>query len=147
MSNSNYDILRLLSHKYPLLLVDEISQIKPLEMAVAKKCFTYNEWFFEPHFENNPIVPGSIQLEIFTQVVALPLLSSKVSTQKNSNDLILLSVDKTRYLKPIGPGDILVIQANINKISLGIASAQVKGYVNGEKVSESLIGYKINWKD
>ena len=136
-------ISSVLEHEYPMLLIDKVSHIEPNLSCRAFKNITYNEWFFPAHFPKNPIVPGSLQIEIFTQVVALPLIVSGNLKNTSNTKVLLAGVDKVRFYKPLKPGDKFEIFVKIDRIAMGVASATVKGIVNDEIVSECKITYKI----
>ena len=132
------EIKKLLKRDYPLLLIDGVTYIEKNKVCDAYKNLTYNEWFFPVHFSNNPILPGALQIEAFTQVVALPLL-----IESNNKIPMLSAIDKVRFYKPILPGDRFEIHCDIDKIINKIAFASVTGRVNNETVSECKIIYKI----
>ena len=138
-----FQISSVLEHEYPMLLIDGVSHIKPNLSCRAFKNITYNEWFFPAHFPKNPIVPGSLQIEIFTQVVAISLVVSKNRKNSSNKKVLLAGVDKARFYKPLMPGDRFEIFAQIDRIAMGIANASVKGSVNDEIISECKITYKI----
>lgn len=132
-----------LDQEYPLLLIDGVSHIEPNLLCNAYKNFTFNEWFFPAHFPKNPIVPGSLQIEAFTQAVALPLVVSEDLKNNFNTKVLLAGVDKARFYKPLKPGDRFEIFAQIDRIAMGIANASIKGSVNDEIISECKITYKI----
>ena len=132
------EISKLLKREYPLLLLDGVTHIEPNVMCNAYKNLTYNEWFFPVHFSDNPIMPGTLQLEAFTQAVALPLLMSYSVT-----DVLLANIDKVRFYKSIIPGDRFEICAKIERIVNDVAMTSAVGSVNGEIVSECKIMYKM----
>ncbi len=136
-------IASVLEHEYPMLLIDGVSQLESNVNCKAFKNITYNEWFFPAHFPKDPLVPGSLQIEIFTQVVALPLITSKNLKNSFNKKVLLAGVDKVRFYKPLVPGDRFEIFAKIDRIAMGIANASVKGSVNDEIISECKITYKI----
>ena len=125
-----------------MLMLDTVPFIVPMKECTAKKNFSYNEWFFPAHFPNNPIVPGSVQIEAYTQAVGVTLLASK-NNKNNYADLLLVSVDRVRFYKSIVPGDNLSIKVIVEKVSMGMATASVRGYLGTELVSECKIGYKM----
>ena len=132
-----------LDQEYPLLLIDGVSHIEPDLLCNAYKNFTFNEWFFPAHFPKNPIVPGSLQIEAFTQAVALPLVVSEDLKNNFNTKVLLAGVDKVRFYKSLKPGDRFDIFVKIDRIALGVANASVKGSVNNEMISECKITYKI----
>jgi 3-hydroxyacyl-[acyl-carrier-protein] dehydratase len=133
----------ILKRKYPMLLLDGVTDIESNSFCNAFKNLSYNEWFFPEHFPNQPIMPGALQIEAFTQAVALPLLISKEANDFAGAPIILAGIDKVRFYKSVVPGDRFEILAQIDRIAMGIATASVNGKVNGEKVSECKITYKI----
>lgn len=136
-------ISRVLKREYPLLLLDGVTEIKSGIMCKAFKNLSYNEWFFPKHFPNNPIMPGTLQLEAFTQAVALPLLISEDVDGLPDIPILLAGIDKVRYYRSVFPGDRLEICVQINRIAMGIATASVSASVNNEMVSECNITYKL----
>ena len=132
-----------LNRKYPMLLLDGVTHIEPRVICEAYKNLTYNEWFFPEHFPGQPIMPGSLQIEAFTQAVALPLLVEQDVKNLSAVPILLAGVDKVRFFKAVIPGSRFEISAQIDRIAMGIASARVTGSVNNEIVSECKITYKI----
>ena len=138
-----HQISSILEHEYPMLLIDGVLHLESNVSCKAFKNITYNEWFFPAHFPKNPLVPGSLQIEIFTQVVALPLVFTKNQENTLNTKVLLAGVDKARFYKPLKPGDRFEIFAQIDRIAMGIANASIKGSVNDEMISECKITYKI----
>ena len=68
------DIIRHQRNRYPVLLIDKIIDLVPGESAIGVKCFTYNEWFFPGHFDDEPNVPGFVQIETLVQTFILTFL-------------------------------------------------------------------------
>ena len=136
-------IAKILKREYPMLLLDGVLHIEPRVICRAYKNLTYNEWFFPAHFPDQPIMPGSLQIEAFTQAVALPLLITENSGNLPDIPILLAGVDKVRLYRPVFPGDRFEICAKIERIAMGIATATASGYVNNEIVSECKITYKI----
>ena len=135
-------ISSILNRNYPMLLIDGVTHIEQMAICHAFKNLTYNEWFFPAHFPGNPIMPGSLQIEAFTQAVALPLLYGKENI--SSTTVLLAGVDKTRFYKPVTPGNRLDIFVKIERVAMGIAHASAQGRVNNEIVSECKITYKLS---
>ena len=140
-------ISTILSRKYPMLLLDGVTHIEPGISCLAFKNLTYNEWFFPEHFPDQPIMPGSLQIEAFTQAVALPLLVKQDAKNPSTIPILLAGVDKVRFYKSVLPGSRFDISAEIGRIAMGIATAKVTGSVNNEIVSECRITYKLTGGD
>lgn len=129
-------IRNVLKREYPTLLLDGVTYIEPRVICHAYKNLTYNEWFFPEHFPNQPIMPGSFQIEAFTQAVALPLLYKEDADNLSNIPILLAGIDKVRFYKSASPGDRFEIFAKIERIAMGIATASATGRVNNETVSE-----------
>ena len=136
-------ICTILNREYPMLLIDGVTYIEPRVICRAYKNLSYNEWFFPAHFPNRPIMPGTLQLEAFTQAVALPLLVTEDVNNLSAIPILLAGIDKVRFYKSVLPGDRFEISTKIDRIARGIASASASGSVNNEIVSECKITYKI----
>lgn len=136
-------IANILKRNYPMLLLDGVTHLEPQVRCHAFKNLSYNEWFFPAHFPDRPIMPGALQLEAFTQAVALPLLATDNVNNASEFPLLLAGVDKLRYYRSVFPGDRFEICAKIERIAMGIATASATGSVNNEIVSECKITYKI----
>ena len=136
-------IVCILDHKYPMILIDGVDSIERNKSCRAYKNLTYNEWFFPSHFKDNPIMPGSLQIEAFTQAVALPLMISENMKRDSKISVLLAGVDKVRFYESIYPGDKFDIKVNIERFAMGIATSKVKGIVEDKLVSECMITYKI----
>lgn len=136
-------IRNVLKREYPTLLLDGVTYIEPRVICHAYKNLTYNEWFFPEHFPNQPIMPGSFQIEAFTQAVALPSLFEEDADNLSNIPILLAGIDKVRFYKSVSPGDRFEICAKIERIAMGIATASATGRVNNETVSECKITYKL----
>lgn len=136
-------ISKILKREYPLLLIDGVISITPNLMCRAFKNLSYNEWYFPAHFSGCPLMPGTLQLEAYTQAVALPLLVNEDVKNLPEVPILLAGIEKVRFYRSVFPGDRLEIFAQIEKIAMGMATASVSGSVGGEIVSECKIIYKM----
>ncbi|RYE39144.1 MAG: beta-hydroxyacyl-ACP dehydratase, partial [Hyphomicrobiales bacterium] len=107
------DILAALPHRYPMLMIDRIVDIKGDESAVGVKNVTFNEPIFQGHFPNNPIFPGVLILEGMAQTAGAIVIKYDASAD-NKSIVMLLGIDSARFLKPAGPGD--TIEYHISKL-------------------------------
>jgi 3-hydroxymyristoyl/3-hydroxydecanoyl-(acyl carrier protein) dehydratase len=133
----------ILEHRFPMLLIDGIDYIEPMQSCHAYKMLNPDDWFFSGHFPGNPIMPGSLQIEAFTQAVAIPLLIANKLNFQEKLPLVLFAVDRVRFYKQVRPGDKLVIQVRIESVARGMASASATGLVGTDKVSECKVAYKF----
>lgn len=129
------DILKILPHRYPLLLIDRILEIKPFEKIVALKNVTANEPHFMGHFPDNPLMPGVLLIEAMAQAGAILLLSS--ITDITINTAYLLGIDKARFRKKIIPGDQLIIEVEVLKIIKTFCKLKAEIRVNNELIAEA----------
>lgn len=117
-------------NRYPLLFVDYIEEVMPGKSARGYKNFTFNEWFFPAHFEDEPNVPGFIQVEALTQVFLMTFLTLPGNKGKKTG---FVSIENATFKKKIIPGDRLDIEASLKSYRRGLAQGASIGYVNGEK--------------
>ena len=123
------EIMEILPHRYPFLLVDRVESVVPGESAVAYKNVSMNESFFQGHFPGEPIMPGVLIIEALAQTGAIAILSLPEYKGKIA---LFGGVDKLRFKRQVIPGDVLKLEVNIikRKGSIGIGSAIAT--VNGE---------------
>jgi 3-hydroxyacyl-[acyl-carrier-protein] dehydratase len=123
------DIMKYQQNRYPLLFVDEISEVVPGKFAKGKKAFSYNEWFFPAHFDGNPNVPGFVQIESLVQVFLMTFLTLDGNAGLQTS---FVSLDAVKFKRKILPGDILSIHAELVSFKRGIAKGSAVSNVNGE---------------
>ena len=124
-----YQIQQYQQNRYPLLFVDKITEVEPGKYAKGYKNFTYNEWFFPAHFEDEPNVPGFIQIEALTQVFLMTFLTFSEYKGKKTG---FISVKNARFKKKIIPGQRLDTEAYLESFKRGFARGKATGTVNGE---------------
>lgn len=93
------------------------------------KVFTYNEWFFPAHFDDEPNVPGFIQVESLVQTFIMSFLSQEELRGKKTN---FLTINNVKFKRKIVPGDTLIIEANLDSFRRGIASGSAVSFVGDE---------------
>lgn len=116
-------------NRYPLLFVDKIVEVVPGLSATGIKCFSYNEWFFPAHFEDEPSVPGFIQIETLVQTFIMTFLSIQENRGKKTN---FVSVDNVKFRRMIVPGEQMIINAKLDSFKRGIAKGSAESFVDGE---------------
>jgi 3-hydroxyacyl-[acyl-carrier-protein] dehydratase len=127
-------IMQLLPHRYPFLMIDRVEEVEPGERAVAIKCVSVNEPQFQGHFPQTPIMPGVLITEAFAQTAGIVALSAH--DDMAGKTVFLLGLDKVRFRKPVRPGDRLVITAEKQAESRGIWTFKVVATVDGVKVAD-----------
>jgi len=105
-------LLRILPHRYPFLLVDRILEIEEGKRAVGLKNVTLNEGFFVGHFPGHPIMPGVLIIEMMAQTGGVMMLIGEANKGKLA---YLAGVDKVRFRKPVLPGDTIIAEVELVK--------------------------------
>lgn len=130
---SPLDIQQYQQNRFPCFFIDCIEEAIPGESAQGYKNFTYNEWFFPAHFEDEPVVPGFILIETLTQVFLMSFLTLMENKGKKTG---FLSVKNANFKKKVVPGNRLDIKAKLTSYRRGIATGSATGFVNGEVVCQ-----------
>ena len=130
-------IMALLPHRYPFLMIDRIVELERGVRAVAVKCVTINEPHFQGHFPAQPIMPGVLLTEAFAQTAGVVALSAH--TDLAGMAVYLLGLDKVRFRKPVRPGDRVLITATKASERRGIWKFDVVAMVDGVKVADGSV--------
>ena len=128
------DVMKLLPHRPPFLMVDRIVSVEGDNKAIGVKCLSMNEWYFTGHFPGHPVMPGVLQLEAMAQVGSILLLRKPGNAQRLG---YFMSADSVKFRKPVVPGDTLFIEVELGQTKKVIAKAKGRCLVNGEVVSEA----------
>jgi 3-hydroxyacyl-[acyl-carrier-protein] dehydratase len=136
-------IMKLLPHRYPFLLVDRVLEFTPRQSITAIKNVTINEPFFQGHFPDFPVMPGVLIIEALAQTAALLTF-----TEKKADDAVyyFAGIDGARFKKPVLPGDQLVMVATYQREKAGIYKFHVKATVDGELAAEADITCAVRKK-
>lgn len=124
-----YAIQQYQQNRYPLLFIDYVNEVVVGECAKGFKNFSYNEWFFPAHFEDEPNVPGFVQIEALTQMFLMTFLTCPECKGKKTG---FISINEANFKKKIIPGMRLDIESTLKSFRRGIAKGTSYGYVNGE---------------
>ena len=135
-------IMKVLPHRYPFLLVDRIVEIVPKETAIGLKNVTINEQFFVGHFPGHPVMPGVLILESMAQVAGILAFASVGDLddiEKSMEDKVIyfMSIDKVKFRRPVVPGDQLRQEIVLTRHRGTIVSFEGKAYVGDVMVAEA----------
>jgi UDP-3-O-[3-hydroxymyristoyl] N-acetylglucosamine deacetylase/3-hydroxyacyl-[acyl-carrier-protein] dehydratase len=135
-----HDVLKILPHRYPFLLVDRIIDFEGDTKCTGVKNVTINEPFFPGHFPGHPVMPGVLQLEAMAQVSSVLMLRKPENQGKIG---YFMSADEVKWRRPVLPGDTLFIEAEVIKIRGSIGQTRARCLVNGEVVSEGVLKFAL----
>ena len=121
-------------NRHPLLFIDKIVDAIPGKEANSIKCFSYNEWFFPAHFEDEPSVPGFILVESMAQTFLMTFLTLQEHKGKVA---VGREINNVKFKKMVIPGDVLKISAKLLSFKRGIAKGITEGYVDGAIVCKA----------
>lgn len=124
------EIMDIIPHRQPFLLIDTIEELEEGVKAVGKKCVSFNEPFFAGHFPGNPVMPGVLIIEALAQVGAVAILCKEENRGKTA---YFASITSAKFKQKVVPGDVLMLETEIIKqkgpIGVGKATAKVDGKV------------------
>ncbi len=132
-------IQKILPHRYPLLLIDRVTDITKNEKLLGFKNVSIGEQVFEGHFPGHPIYPGVMILEGMAQAGGILAFESMEMTEEEAADKVVyfMSIDKAKFRSPVRPGDRLEYEVTVIKNKGSIWLLQGKAYVDGTLVSEA----------
>lgn len=129
-------IMEILPHRYPFLLVDKVLEMDNGKRIVAIKNVTMNEPFFQGHFPGHPVMPGVLIIEAMAQVAAIMAYLTSVSNAEKKI-IYFMAIDNARFRKPVKPGDTLRFELETIFYKRGIWSVAGKAYVGDTLVTEA----------
>lgn len=124
------EIMEIIPHRQPFMLIDTIEEMEPGVRALAKKCVSYNEPFFQGHFPGEPVMPGVLIVEALAQTGAVAILSLP---ENKGRTAYFAAINSAKFKKKVIPGDVLMLETEIIKVKgpmgIGKATATVDGKV------------------
>jgi 3-hydroxyacyl-[acyl-carrier-protein] dehydratase len=140
-----HQILNILPHRYPFLLIDRVIELKRKERIVAIKNVTINEPFFNGHFPGLPIMPGVLILEAIAQTGGALLLTEV--QDRSDKVMVFTGIDRGRFRKPVSPGDQLRLEVELKgwREVPGMIAAKMQGYafVGSKRVAEAMVSCQL----
>ncbi|WP_265518430.1 3-hydroxyacyl-ACP dehydratase FabZ [Nitratireductor luteus] len=139
------DILRLLPHRYPFLLVDRIIEVDGDNSAIGIKNVTFNEPHFLGHFPGQPVMPGVLIVEAMAQTAGAICINNSGDSQPSV--VYFMTIDNAKFRKPVVPGDKLEIHVVKQKQRGNIWRFACEAKVGGSKVAEAVISAMMSAKE
>lgn len=134
------EIMDIIPHRYPFLLIDTIEELKPGVRAVGKKCVSVNEPFFQGHFPGNPVMPGVLILEALAQVGAVAILSQP---EWKGRTAYFAGIDKAKFRRKVFPGDVLSLEMEIIKVKGPVGVGKAVAKVDGQVAAQAELTFAI----
>ncbi len=134
------EVMRMLPHRYPFVMIDRVIEIDGYKSAVAIKNVSINEPFFQGHFPGQPLMPGVLQLEAMAQLAGVLLLRKLENTGKLA---VLWAIDKVKLRGRVTPGDQLRIEVTTQKMKGKIARVNGEGFVAGKIVCSATLTFTM----
>jgi len=128
MTLNTEQIMEIIPHRQPFLLLDTVEELEAGKRVVAKKCVSYNEPYFAGHFPKEPVMPGVLIIEAMAQAGAVAMLSLEEMKGKTA---YFAGIQSAKFKKKVVPGDVLILEMEIIKvkgpIGIGRGTAKVDG--------------------
>lgn len=134
------EIMEIIPHRQPFLLVDTIEELEPGVKAVGKKCVSYNEPYFAGHFPGEPVMPGVLIVEALAQVGAVAILSQPDFKGKTA---YFGAINSAKFKQKVVPGDVLTLETEIIKTKGPIGVGSAKAYVDGKLAVQAELTFAV----
>lgn len=131
------EIMKMLPHRYPFLLVDRLEVEVPGEKGVGIKNVTMNEEFFQGHFPNNPVMPGVLQIEAMAQTAGAVTIAQYDNYAETTHNVLFMGIEGVKFRKQVKPGDQLRMHVERIKARRNIFVYKAVAMVDGQVASEA----------
>lgn len=131
-------ILATLPHRFPFLFVDKVESWIPKTSIRASKNVSFNDPFFQGHFPSEPVMPGVIQIEALAQACCVLMVLS-FPEESRSKRPAFAGIEECRFRLPVRPGDVLVLEAELEKFRRGFATFTTRAKVGDQVAAEARI--------
>ena len=130
-------ILQLMPHRYPILLVDRVLELEPGVRIAAIKNVSVNEPHFQGHFPGHPVMPGVLIIEALAQAAAVLTYVTMKTSYPEGTLFLFAGIDGARFKRPVEPGDQLRLEVTMDRIKRGVGKFTGRALVDGELVCEA----------
>ena len=134
-------IEKIIPHRDPFMLIDEVTELEPGKRVVAKKHLKEDESWFKWHFPGHPIQPGVLTMEMLAQAGAVCVLSMPEFKGKIA---VFAGIDKARFHRPVMPGETLTLEVEIVKLRSSVGVGNAIATVDGKKAATGVITFAIS---
>lgn len=134
------EIMEIIPHREPMLLIDTVEELEPGVRAVAKKCVSFSEPYFAGHFPGEPVMPGVLIVEALAQTGAVAILSLEENKGKTA---YFAGINGAKFKKKVLPGDVLTLETEIIKVKGPIGVGRARAYADGRLVCQGELTFAI----
>lgn len=138
---STKEIMEIIPHRQPFLLLDTVEELEAGKRAVARKCVSYNEPYFAGHFPEEPVMPGVLIVEALAQAGAVAILSKPENKGKIA---FFGAINNAKFKRKVVPGDVLTLEVEIIKEKGPIGVGSAKAYVDGKIAVQAELTFAVS---
>jgi 3-hydroxyacyl-[acyl-carrier-protein] dehydratase len=135
------EIMNLLPHRYPFLLIDRVVEFEPAKRLVAIKNVTFNEPFFQGHFPGYPIMPGVLVIEAMAQAGAIIMMFN--IPDRETKLAVFTGIERAKFRRPVSPGDQLRIEVDVLQFKSRLGRMEAKAFVEGKLACQATLTCSI----
>ena len=133
-------IMEIIPHRHPFMLIDTIEELETGKRALGKKCISFNEPYFACHFPGHPVMQGVLIIEALAQVGAVAILDLPENKGKTA---YFAGIDKARFKQKVCPGDVLMLETKIIRVKGPIGVGEAVATVNGKVTAKAELTFAI----
>src|SRR5690242_15384642 len=138
------EIMKVLPHRYPFLLVDRIVELEPGKRIVGLKNVSINEHFFQGHFPGAPVMPGVLIIEAMAQVAGVLIYPEIPEPERDRKLIYFTGIENARFRRPVVPGDQLRIEMNSLERRGHFGKMAGRAHVDGKLVAEAAVLFAVS---